>query len=80
MEQTKTCFMEFLDDPFWGSSAGIIKHGASGCGSILHYREFRPENLHLFIFVCFSLVFPGKSKKFPDPGWSLSLSYHTGAP
>ena len=32
------------------------------------------------VFPWFSLVFPGKSKKFPDPGRNLSLSYHTAAP
>ena len=32
------------------------------------------------VFPWFSLVFPGSSKKFPDPERNLSLSYHTAEP
>ena len=50
------------------------------------YRKHNVRNLDpgfpgMFLdFPYVSLVFPGKSKKFPDPGRNLQISYHTAEP
>ncbi len=50
------------------------------------YRKYYIRNsdpgflICFLLFPCFFLAFPGKFKKFPDPGRIAHISYHTAEP